>query len=120
MTAPSLEELFQRGVDLFNNGSYFQSHEEWEKAWLRSTGEEKIFYQGLIQAAAAILHAQRGNLAGCRTLWEKAGGKLARFPADYRSIALGELRSALEDFFQRMIGNQAPPERPPKIRRLSI
>ena len=42
-----------------------------KKMWKRSDGETKLFYQGLIQAAVAILHAQRGNLEGARSLYEK-------------------------------------------------
>ncbi len=116
MAATSVEEMFQRGIDLFNAGRFFQAHEAWEQSWLRSSGEEKIFYQGLIQAAAAILHAQRGNLAGARTLWEKARGKLAQSPADDRLIALDELRDRLDEFFDRALDGQAAPA--PTIRRL--
>jgi predicted metal-dependent hydrolase len=118
MTAAGIEELFQRGIDLFNQGRYFEAHEVWEQAWLRSRDEEKLFYQGLIQAAAAILHAQRGNPDGCRRLWEKASHKLAPLAADFRKIALGELRPALDDFFRRTLGGQPPPAQPPQIRRL--
>ncbi len=118
MTAAGIEELLQRGIDLFNHGSYFEAHEAWEQAWLRSTGEEKLFFQGLIQAAAAMLHAQRGNPDGCRRLWEKAASKLTPLPGEFGAIALAELRSALDDFFHRVLSGQAP-RQPPEIKRLS-
>ena len=117
MSATSIEELFQQGIDLFNEGRFFECHEAWEQAWLRSSGDEKLFYQGMIQAAVAILHAQRGNLAGTRTLWKKARDKLGPLPTDYRAIALDELRYALEEFFDRVLGGATAPDRPPKIRR---
>ena len=59
MTAKTIAEHFQDGIDLFNAGRFFECHEAWEQAWLRSAGADKLFYQGMIQAAAAILHAQR-------------------------------------------------------------
>jgi predicted metal-dependent hydrolase len=119
MAATSVAQMFQRGIDLFNQARFFEAHEAWEQSWLRSRGEEKIFYQGLIQAAAAILHVQRGNPAGARNLWKKAGGKLAILPADYMSIDLEQLRSRLAEFFNRALsGNEAASNPPPRIRRL--
>jgi predicted metal-dependent hydrolase len=93
------EEIFVAGIDLFNSGQFFECHEEWEQVWMRSSGERKLFYQGLIQAAVAILHAQRGNLAGARTVYERASAKLAPLPPDYLGIALGALRDDLQSFF---------------------
>jgi uncharacterized protein len=118
MAATSVEEMFQRGIELFNQGRFFDAHEAWEQSWLRSGGEEKIFYQGLIQAAAAILHVQRGNPSGARSLWQKAGSKLAGLPADYRSIDLEQLRSGLAEFFDRALSGQTTWNPPPRIRRL--
>jgi predicted metal-dependent hydrolase len=115
---PPVEQLFQQGIELFNQGLFFECHEAWEQAWLRSKGEEKLFYQGLIQAAVAILHAQRGNLAGSRTLWAKARTKLAPLPAGYKTIALDELRRRLEDFFNYVLRGDAP-NRPPTITTLA-
>ncbi len=120
MAAASVEELFEQGIGLFNQGRFFECHEAWEQAWLRSGGGEKLFYQGLIQAAVAILHAQRGNLAGSRTLWAKAVAKLAPMPPDYMGIALDELRRCLEQFFGEVLNGQRPPDRPPQIKRLGV
>jgi uncharacterized protein len=119
MTAKGIEELFQQGIDLFNEGRFFECHEAWEQAWLRSGGGEKLFYQGMIQAAVGILHAQRGNLAGSRTLWDKARDKLVPLPADYKAIALDELRWRLEVFFDQVLSGATEPDRPPKIERLT-
>ncbi len=116
MTAQSVEEFFQRGIDLFNEGLFFESHEAWEQAWLRSSGEEKLFYQGMIQAAAAIVHARRGNPDGVKSLWAKAIDKLGPLPADYRGIALDELRRGLRAFFDQVLAGKSPPDQPPKIR----
>src|SRR5258706_176748 len=81
-------EIFERGLELFNRGEYFACHEVWEEIWLRSDGDEKLFYQGLIQAAVAILHAERGNLRGAYSTWRKAIAKLDALPANYLGIAL--------------------------------
>lgn len=91
-------DTFQRGLALFNRGQFFACHEVWEELWLRSVGAEKLFYQGLIQAAVAILHAERGNLRGAVATWRKARAKLDALPAHHMGIALGEFRDALEKF----------------------
>ena len=77
----SATESFEEGIDLFNEGKFFECHEAWEEVWKRSSGEEKLFYQGIIQAAVAILHAQRGNLTGAASLYGKASAKLDHLPS---------------------------------------
>jgi uncharacterized protein len=105
-------EIFERGLKLFNRGEYFACHEVWEEIWLRSDGAEKFFYQGLIQAAVAILHAERGNLRGANSTWRKAAAKLAALPPNHMGIALGEFRAALASFFADACDPQKLPPRP--------
>src|ERR1700686_4706984 len=93
-------DFFQEGIDLFNEGRFFECHEAWEEIWKRSDGEAKLFYQGLIQAAVAILHAQRGNFEGAQSVYEKARAKLDPIPEEHMGIALGEMRAALAEFIE--------------------
>jgi len=88
-------DFYEQGIDLFNEGRFFECHEAWEEIWKRSDGEPKLYYQGLIQAAVAILHAQRGNLEGARSLYEKASTKLDQLPPEHMGLAVGELRTDL-------------------------
>jgi len=107
---------FERGLALFNSGEFFACHEVCEELWLRSVGAEKLFYQGLIQAAVAILHAERGNLRGAVSTWRKARAKLDALPANHMGIALGEFREALARFFAAVHDSGNLPPRP-QIRR---
>jgi predicted metal-dependent hydrolase len=113
-----LSEFFEEGIDLFNEGKFFECHEAWEEVWKRSDGDAKIFYQGIIQAAVAILHTQRGNLTGAASMYAKASAKIDQLPAEHMGIALGELRDALKTFFAVAL-NGGPTPAPPKIRRIS-
>src|SRR5580698_2963033 len=106
------DDAFERGVALFNRGDFFACHEVWEELWLRSTGAEKIFYQGLIQTAAAILHAERGNSRGASSTWRKAHAKLAMLPARHQGIALGELLDAVAKFLTDASASAELPARP--------
>src|SRR5271166_2284592 len=93
-------DFYEHGIDLFNEGRFFECHEAWEEIWKRSDGEVKLFYQGLIQAAVAILHAQRGNLEGARSLHDKARAKLDPIPPEHMGLAIGELRIELSRFIE--------------------
>jgi uncharacterized protein len=111
-----LAEFFEEGIDLFNQGKFFECHEAWEEVWKRSEGDAKLFYQGIIQAAVAILHAQRGNLIGAASLYSKASAKLDHLPSEHMGIALGDLRDALKEFFGVALNGETIPP-PPKLHR---
>ena len=117
MPRTSLAEFFEDGIELFNQGKFFECHEAWEEVWKRSDGAEKLFYQGIIQAAVAILHAQRGNLDGAASLYAKASMKLDPLPSHHMGIALGELRDALKSFFAIALEGGSLPSSP-TLRRL--
>jgi uncharacterized protein len=111
--------FYQLGIDLFNEGRFFECHEAWEEIWKRSDGEAKLFYQGLIQAAVAILHAQRGNLEGARSLYEKAMAKLEPIPTEHMGLAIGELRVALTEFIEVALARGESLLPSPRIRRVN-
>ena len=113
-------DFYEEGIDIFNEGRFFECHEAWEEIWKRSDGEVKLFYQGLIQAAVAILHAQRGNLEGARSLYEKASTKLDKIPHEHMGLAVGELRIELREFIEIATrANSSALPNPPLLRRLS-
>ena len=93
-------DYFEEGIDLFNAGRFFECHEAWERVWNRSEGDEKLAIQGLIQAAVAILHLERGNHEGAESLYAKARAKLDPLPDNFRQVAIADLRESLEEFFR--------------------
>jgi Domain of unknown function (DUF309) len=63
---------------LFNTGQYWLAHEALETVWRSIIEEsERRRWQGLIQAAAALLHAGRGNRHGIVVVGAAALEKLA-------------------------------------------
>lgn len=73
LTAEERERLFREGIELFNQGRFFESHEAWEEIWRSTTPEPKDLFQGLIQVAAALhqfalkrKHAPQRTLAKAR------------------------------------------------------
>ncbi|HLW71297.1 MAG TPA: DUF309 domain-containing protein [Candidatus Binataceae bacterium] len=90
---------FERGVRLFNAGRFFECHEVWELIWKQAAGAEKTLLQALIQAAAALLHLERGNLRGAESTWAKARIKFQSLPPELIGLELEEFSSALARFF---------------------
>ena len=112
------DDFFERGLALFNAGRFFECHEAWEVVWQRADGAHKIFYQGLIQAAVALAHAERGNWRGATSIYNKARAKLDGLPLIHCGLALGEFRDALAEFFVTAGPARTSPERP-RIRRVA-
>jgi predicted metal-dependent hydrolase len=99
MTPPLVDPCLAHGVQLFNQGHFFEAHEAWEKAWKRSDGDERTFYQGIIQAAAALLHVQRRNYAGAMSVYGKSRRNLDKLPARWVGIELAQFRADLIAYF---------------------
>jgi len=115
--APSeCDRDFARAVELFNAGHYFESHEVWERLWLRAAGTEKLFLQGLIQAAAAMLHLERGNLRGARSLYRKALTRLEGVSDQFMDLSVDEFRLALRSFVLAALDGN-PSNTRPQLRR---
>lgn len=106
-------DLFERGRVLFNAGQFFECHDVWEEVWKRASGDDRLFFQGLIQAAVAILHLERGNLRGAGSTYAKATAKLDGLSGEYMGIALEDFRAALGEFFaQALEAKEKMPARP--------
>ena len=75
----------EHACDLFNNGDYWLAHEALETVWrsiikedeARIKEDEARVWQGLIQAAAALLHQAGGNRHGTVVVGAAALEKLA-------------------------------------------
>src|SRR5260370_38873303 len=72
------QRYLKHAQDLFNHGDYWLAHEALETVW-RSIIEkdEARVWQGLIQAAAALLHQARGDRHGTVVVGAAALAKLA-------------------------------------------
>lgn len=72
------------GMRLFNEGKFFEAHEELELAWREETGSIRDLYRGILQVAVTYLHITRGNYDGAvkvygRSLkWTQSWGDVCR------------------------------------------
>lgn len=74
-----------KGIDEFNSRLFFECHETLEEIWLEEHGDERKFYQGIIQIAAGYFKWQQGVPAGAIKLWRMGVEKIE----PYGSIHLG-------------------------------
>ena len=103
---------YLKGIEHFNTRFYFEAHEEWEEAWLRSSGDMKTFYQMLIQAAVGLHHYEGGNARGVRGMYKAVMEKAPRLPQVFMSLDVadfaGQYRQLFGDFFEGGEGSPLP------------
>lgn len=91
-------EAFRRFCADFNAGRFYEAHEHLEEVWQFERGPVRDFYKGLIQAAAACVHLQRGGYTGASRLLRTASGYLAPYrPGPVMGVAVEPLARWLAD-----------------------
>jgi predicted metal-dependent hydrolase len=90
-----VDSAYQHGLSLFNSGRFYDAHEVLEDVWRATAGPEKLFLQGLVQAADGLHHHSTGNLEGARSLLARAYRNLSPYPDSFGGIDLAALRQSL-------------------------
>jgi predicted metal-dependent hydrolase len=93
----SLDPRLAKGIDEFNERLFFECHETLEEIWLEEHGEDRLFYQGLIQVAAGYLKWEQGVLIGAIKLWQRGLEKLDGYPAIHLGVDLASMIRATKD-----------------------
>jgi len=93
---------FEEGVQLFNDGLFWEAHEAWEDVWREKQDPQRQLIQGLIQAAAAYhLIRSRPRINGALRNIEKSLRKFEGMPDRCFGISIdglcATLRSAHEE-----------------------
>jgi predicted metal-dependent hydrolase len=83
--AVDYDPLYLQGVAYFNACEFFEAHEVWEELWKNYSGDLRLFYKGLIQAAVALHHFGNGNIRGARKVYRSSRGYLDA----YRPVCVG-------------------------------
>lgn len=100
---------YLEGIRLFNEEHFWHAHEHWEMCWRVSSEPDATFYKGIIQASAALVHWQRGNLRGLHLNWEKSRQKLFNLPNPYMGIDLRAFSAMMEAFIASQGANSTAP-----------
>ncbi len=94
------------GVLLFNAQDYFEAHEVWEDLWAESHGDERRYYQGLIQAAVGLCHFGNGNLAGAVKLYRSSRDYMERCDSPFLGVDTADFWRQMEACYRPLL--QAP------------
>lgn len=100
---------YNEGWRLFNEHKFWHAHEVWESVWKRRREESRIFFQGIIQLAAAYhLLVVKKRYGGMMRNFEKAEEKLRLFPDRFLRVDVSRLLSAINQARQEInrIGGQ--------------
>jgi predicted metal-dependent hydrolase len=84
------------GLRLFNEGKYFEAHEELEIAWKGEQGKIRELYQGILEAGVTYLHIRRGNYRGAIKVYGRSMKWLRGWPSFCRGVNVAQLREDLE------------------------
>ncbi len=87
----------REGILLFNQGRYFEAHEELEAAWNEERGKIRELYQGILEAAVTYLHITRSNYAGALKVYGRSMRWLQGWPELCRGVNVGQLRRDMEE-----------------------
>ena len=90
------------GLHLFNEGKYFETHEELETAWRDETSPIRDLYRGILQIAVTYLHITRGNYDGAIKVYGRSLKWLKDWSDVCRGINVQKLRHDAEIVMQEV------------------
>jgi len=100
-------EQYLWGVDLYNNGFFWEAHEAWESLWRAAAHDvvQHAFLQALILCAAACLKGVQHDREAAKRVAARALQRLEHVQSEhsgsYMGIDLGHFRSSFCDFIDR-------------------
>jgi hypothetical protein len=98
-----------KGLELFNEGEYFECHEELEDAWNEDSGPGRDLYRGILQVGVAYLQIERGNYRGAIKMLLRVRQWLDPLPDICRGINIAQLRRDAQAVHDTLL--QLGPER---------
>lgn len=109
--SPNEQELYFRGIELFNAHEFFEAHEVWEDVWNMAYGIKHDYYQGMIQCAVALEHYRRSNPRGVLSLYKSYNAKFAKCPAVFMGLDIGRFLAGMHAALRPVLEANPIPER---------
>jgi uncharacterized protein len=124
MTDPQDDPRLQKAIDEFNEKLFFECHETLEEIWLEEHGEDRAFYQGIIQIAAGYFKFQQEVPAGALKLWRSGLEKIEPYGPVHLGVDLESLVEAVKENLHDLEAAQqkqtpCPPLAIPILKRIS-
>jgi hypothetical protein len=99
----SLSPQAVRGLELFNQGEYFEAHELLEIAWNEDRTAGRMLYQAILQVSVAYLQIERENYRGAIKMFQRLRKWLDPLPDACRGVDINRLRSNVNDAYQALL-----------------
>jgi hypothetical protein len=96
------------GILFFNDQDFFEAHEVWEDLWAESHGDERRFYQGLIQAAVGLFHFGGGNLGGAVKLYRSSYDYMKSCGSPFLGLDVADFWRRMERCFEPLLNTSTP------------
>lgn len=91
------DPTFERAVESFNCGDFFDAHEEWERLWTPKSAPARPYLQALIHFAVACHHHRNGNRNGYDRQLAKGLRKIEPYLPTRDGLDLGRLAAEMSD-----------------------
>ena len=91
-----MQDLYQKAINYFNKGYFFEAHDTFEELWMDDHDEAKRFYQGLVQLSTGFYHLVMQNLKGAESQLTKGIQKLSGYPSVYRGVFVSQIIREVE------------------------
>jgi predicted metal-dependent hydrolase len=108
MEATAYDPRYLAGIVLFNRGDFFEAHEVWEDLWMDTAGEDKRFFQSLIQAAVGLLHFCNGNVRGAAKLYRSSKDYMGRYDSPHLGLDIAGFWTNMERCFAELLASDNP------------
>ena len=98
-------------IACFNRQAYYEAHDVLEELWLKTSGERRDFYRGLIQTAAVFLKLQQGKPDPAMRLALRATSHLEKHRPMCEQVYVDEVLGWLRDVGRgrNVLAEGAPP-----------
>lgn len=96
MNTPSkpdpLHPKAREGIELFNQGEFYEAHEPLEEAWMETDSPERDLYQVILQIGLAYYQISRGNYRGALKMFLRAHRNLTPLGNALLGIDIAQLQ----------------------------
>ena len=100
-------DALTQGVQLFNEGKFEESHEEFEHGWLSNEAGDSEFFKGLVQAAICLHKLEQGQLDGAQKLHAGMRRYLAPYLPSHRGVDVEGLLLGMRSFLETALAAES-------------
>jgi predicted metal-dependent hydrolase len=109
-----------KGIEEFNQQLFFECHETLEELWLEERGEDRRFFQAIIQIAAGYYKLQQQVPVGAVKLWRTGLEKLTPYQPVYLGLNVEALMRSVRENLANLENAQERGEAAPDLEIPSI